>query len=70
MSGSLEYDDMGVRVWLAYARNDLAAAERLHRPPPLRSEVCLHGQQEAEKALKAYLVRLGSERVPRTHDLE
>ena len=70
MRGSHEFDDMGVDVWLAYARNDLAAAERLHRPPSLRSEVCFHCQQAAEKALKAYLVRLGTERVPRTHDLE
>jgi len=70
MSESPECGALSVGVWLTYARNDLAAAERLLQPPALPSEVCFHSQQAAEKALKGYLVGLGRERLPRTHDLE
>jgi HEPN domain-containing protein len=55
--------------WLAKAQNDLLNADN-----NLRSEVvpydtvCFHGQQAAEKLLKAYLVTKGVQ-PPFTHDL-
>ena len=56
-------------VWLRYAGDDLTAGERALLAPPLPAVVCFHAQQAAEKALKAYLLHLGEERIPRTHNL-
>jgi len=38
-------------------------------PPAQTGSASFHAQQAAEKALKGYLVSLGVERPPRTHDL-
>ena len=57
-------------VWLKSAEEDLDVCERAMQPPLLLSTSCFHAQQAAEKALKAYLISLGEERAPRTHDLE
>ncbi|MBM3476061.1 MAG: HEPN domain-containing protein [Armatimonadetes bacterium] len=56
-------------AWLAYADNDLAMAARGLQPPPITEMVCYHAEQAAEKALKAYIVWLSEERVPRHHRL-
>ncbi len=58
------------RVWLDLAGSDLVVARRSLWPPPVPGAACLHAQQAAEKALKAYLLWLGADRLPRTHDLE
>ena len=55
--------------WLRYARDDLLGADALldrkDIPPRL---ACFHGQQSAEKALKALLILRGVD-PPKTHDL-
>lgn len=59
-----------VQQWFVYVEDDLATAHHcILGHPPITSSVCYHCQQAAEKALKAYLVWLGEERIPRTHDL-
>lgn len=46
-----------VRAWLAKGRSDLLSARHLMRhDPPLLDSACFHGQQAAEKVLKAFLV--------------
>jgi HEPN domain-containing protein len=57
------------RRWLAYAEEDLEAAQKLLSSSGSPRHACFLAQQAAEKALKAVLVfeQLG---VPRTHDLE
>lgn len=54
--------------WLAYAEEDLRAAEILQREGASPRQACFLAQQAAEKALKGVLVRLGIE-FPKTHDL-
>lgn len=54
--------------WLAYAEEDLRAAEILQQEGASPRQTCFLAQQAAEKALKAVLVRLGIE-FPKTHDL-
>lgn len=57
------------RQWLAKARRDLTAAERLRGgQDPLLDVAVYHCQQAAEKALKAYLAWCDLP-VPKTHDL-
>ncbi len=56
--------------WLAHADRDLSMAERGLEPPPIADLVCYHAEQAAEKALKAYLVWLSEERIPRIHELD
>lgn len=56
--------------WLRYAREDLAAAERLLADPrSVPRHICWLAQQAAEKALKAALV-LESVDFPWRHDLD
>ena len=57
-------------AWLESADEDLGAGRRDLEPPPYRRDAFHHAQQAAEKALKAYLVALGRQRIPRTHKLE
>jgi len=58
-----------VTEWLVYADTDLDTARYLTGMRPEPTEIiCFHCQQAAEKALKAYLVRLDI-RPPKTHDL-
>jgi len=51
--------------WLAYARTDRMAAERLAHD--LWHVACFHAQQASEKALKALLTRITGDAVP-THN--
>ncbi|MFN0070231.1 MAG: HEPN domain-containing protein [Chloroflexota bacterium] len=44
------------RQWLAFASDDLQAAERASHPPPLPSIVAFHAQQATEKAIKGFLI--------------
>jgi len=56
--------------WLRYAREDLAAAERLLADPrSVPRHICWLAQQAAEKALKAALVLEGVD-FPWRHDLD
>ncbi len=55
------------RRWLAYARDDVRAAEVTLREG-LLGPSCFHAQQAVEKCLKALLVAQG-ELVPRTHEI-
>lgn len=57
------------RQWLAYAEGDLEVARRALQEPMILPAAYHHAQQAGEKALKADLVFLGRDRVPRTHDL-
>ena len=58
-----------VRLWMAYAEQDLAAAQRMLADGAFAPrQAAYFGQQAAEKAVKAVLVAAGVE-VPRTHDL-
>jgi len=58
------------KQWLAKARNDLLSADNNLRAAEVPYDtVCFHGQQAAEKLLKAFLVAHGQE-PPLTHDLE
>lgn len=50
------------RRWLAQAENDLAFAELASREA-FFAYACFHGQQAAEKALKAFLYDRGAEQV-------
>lgn len=43
------------KSWLARASDDIAAAERLLKPPALFSAAVFHCQQAAEKTLKGFL---------------
>jgi HEPN domain-containing protein len=54
--------------WLAKAREDLLAVEKLADDGDLTSIAAFHAQQCAEKSLKAVLEAHG-QKVPRTHDL-
>jgi HEPN domain-containing protein len=55
---------------LRYAKEDLAAAEALHREPVASPRhACWLAQQGAEKALKAALIALQVD-YPRSHDLD
>lgn len=55
--------------WLAYADNDLVAANRLlESPPALTGAAAFHCQQATEKALKGLLTGAG-EHFAKTHDL-
>ena len=56
--------------WLTLAEADLRTATVLLGRPGLSHNVCLHAQQAAEKALKAYLAWLAEADIPRTHDLQ
>jgi HEPN domain-containing protein len=67
MSGQRDEATDSAAEWLAHADRDLLMAERGLEPPPIVDLVCYHAEQAAEKALKAYLVALGEERIPRTH---
>lgn len=56
--------------WLAYARQDLAAAQALaDQPQSFSLQICFLSQQAAEKSLKAVLIFLQIE-FPFRHDLE
>lgn len=58
------------RAWLTKASKDLRAADHLlHAEPPLLGEATFHGQQAAEKALKAFLA-WHDEPFRKTHNLE
>lgn len=63
MSDSLFYED-----WLAKAKEDELAAERLMGGDGLFSPVCFHSQQMAEKLLKALLLYKG-QTFEKIHDL-
>lgn len=54
--------------WLAYARDDLRAAEELRSSEIPARISCFHAQQAAEKAMKAVFV-LEQVDYPYTHDL-
>jgi HEPN domain-containing protein len=55
--------------WVKKAEADFIAASQLARhKAPLHDVVCFHGQQTAEKYLKALMEELGLA-VPRTHNL-
>lgn len=54
--------------WLAYARDDLKAAEELESSDIPARISCFHAQQAAEKAMKAVFV-LEQIDYPYTHDL-
>jgi HEPN domain-containing protein len=54
--------------WLAYARDDLQAAEELKSSDIPARISCFHAQQAAEKAMKAVFV-LEQVDYPYTHDL-
>jgi HEPN domain-containing protein len=54
--------------WLAYARDDLKAAEELKSSEIPARISCFHAQQAAEKAIKAVFV-LEQVDFPYTHDL-
>src|SRR5262245_36716921 len=57
------------KEWVKKAELDYRAAAELHRlSRPVHDVVCFHGQQSAEKYLKALLQELGLP-VLRTHDL-
>lgn len=57
------------RQWLAKARSDLVAAERLIAAGGPYDAVCFHAQQAAEKALKA-LLAFAQAPILHTHNLE
>lgn len=57
------------RQWLAKAKSDLVAAERLIAADGPYDAVCFHAQQAAEKALKA-LLAFAQAPIPHTHNLE
>jgi HEPN domain-containing protein len=58
-----------LKSWLRYAEEDFSAAKiLLGLKKPLLSAVCFHGQQCAEKYLKALLI-LKDVDFPKTHDL-
>jgi len=58
------------RAWLAKASEALGAAEfEFGATPPFLSDIAFHAQQEAEKALKAFLTWNDSP-FRRTHSLE
>jgi HEPN domain-containing protein len=69
MNGELDQGLVAAKEWMAYAREDLQAAQRVLTAPPLTTAAFFHAQQAAEKALKAYWTFLSEDRVPRTHDL-
>ncbi len=56
-------------AWIAKADGELLAARRLASLKGPFDVVCFHGQQSAEKYLKALLIAK-SLPLPRTHDLE
>ncbi len=56
------------REWLAKAREDLLAVEKLSGDDDLTNIAAFHAQQCAEKSFKAVLEAYGH-KVPRTHDL-
>jgi len=65
--GQVLYMRIDTKIWLLEAGEDLAVAELLHRNAHFRA-ACYHGQQCAEKALKALILERGGS--PRkTHDL-
>src|SRR2546423_2219825 len=58
------------REWIRKAEDDFRTAELLVAGrESLHDQVCFHGQQSAEKYLKALLEERGLS-VPKTHDLE
>ena len=61
--------ERSVRAWLDRARGDLQYVAFGIDRPDLIWGTCFHAQQAAEKALKGYLLWLGAEVIPRTHDL-
>jgi len=54
------------RQWLAKAKNDLVAGERLIAAGGPYDAVCFHAQQAAEKALKS-LLAFAQAPIPHTH---
>ncbi len=58
-----------VRQWLEKADMDLKAAEYLLTATGFSDIICFHGQQAAEKLLKAVLAYRKVE-IPKTHDLK
>lgn len=68
MSEAEYLDD--ARLWLRYAREDLAAAKAGIRDRDMAPRhICWLAQQAAEKAIKAVLVYLQVD-FPKTHDLD
>ena len=64
-----EAASLEVLAWLSRARDDLGAADKLlSGDTPFPATSADHGQQAAEKALKALIAGTGKP-VPRTHDL-
>jgi HEPN domain-containing protein len=59
-----------VKEWAAKAEGDFATAKRESRVTRNRNfdAVCFHGQQCAEKYMKALLIHLG-QKPPKSHDL-
>ena len=56
------------KEWLALAKSDLLAAERLLSEPALTNIVAFHAQQAVEKSMKAVVEELGLG-VIKTHNL-
>jgi HEPN domain-containing protein len=57
-------------IWLSYAQEDFDTAQFLFEKTGSTAHVCFHAQQAVEKALKAYIVSMTDDDIPRTHDLE
>jgi HEPN domain-containing protein len=60
-------NDEVVLEWVQSALEDVRVARRCLLKPPAPRALFFHAQQAAEKALKAYLLALGSSGFPRTH---
>jgi HEPN domain-containing protein len=54
--------------WLAFARDDLRAAQVV-MAADMPGKVCFHAQQAVEKALKAVIAENGESAPPRTHSM-
>ena len=58
-----------VRAWFEHVEADLDTAVRALAPPARHKNAAVLAQQAAEKAMKAYLIWLGLEEIPWTHNL-
>ena len=57
------------KLWVKYAKADLALASIPLPPGVMYSQLCFHAQQAAEKALKAVLIYLEID-FPNTHSIQ
>lgn len=65
--------DKAALLWFEYAGVDWENARWSSKQHPQRlwgGNICFHCQQSAEKYLKGYLVGIGEQNIPRTHDLQ